>query len=75
MRTLAHSPLAQGAKLGVVSKALAKGARDVVTSGVVYWGAAAEADLQVGGCNDGVHVWRWGLQVPGRKVQLSALGC
>ncbi len=38
----------QGSKLRAISIALSKGAKDVVTSGVVFWGAANPKDMQVG---------------------------
>eukprot|EP00967_Tisochrysis_lutea_P110981 scaffold174149_cov22-Tisochrysis_lutea.AAC.3 len=36
----------RGSKLAAVAKALARGAKDVVTSGVVYWGKADPKDVE-----------------------------
>mmetsp|Transcript_15455 Transcript_15455/g.41855 ORF Transcript_15455/g.41855 Transcript_15455/m.41855 type:complete len:871 (-) Transcript_15455:974-3586(-) len=38
--------ISQGSKLAAVAKALARGAKDVVTSGVVYWGKADPKDVE-----------------------------
>ncbi|KAF5833204.1 hypothetical protein DUNSADRAFT_10554 [Dunaliella salina] len=38
--------VSQGSKLAAVAKALARGAKDVVTSGVVFWGKANPKDVE-----------------------------
>ena len=40
----------QGGKLPALAMALAKGAKDVVTSGIVYWGPADPKGLEVRVC-------------------------
>mmetsp|Transcript_33119 Transcript_33119/g.84069 ORF Transcript_33119/g.84069 Transcript_33119/m.84069 type:complete len:672 (-) Transcript_33119:449-2464(-) len=64
--------VAQGAKLGVVARALGKGGKDVVTGGVVYWGPAKPADVDAAKAA-GVKVTPWADYVAaGRKHAVAA---
>jgi len=60
--------VAQGCKLPAIAKALAKGAKDVVKSGVVYWGSADPKQIQAIE-SLGVSVTPWGdMLEKGRKA-------
>lgn len=64
--------IAQGDKLGLVGRALAKGAKDTVKTGVVYWGKAAP-DAIKSVTSQGLTVRSWDeLLEAGRKNPVAA---